>query len=295
MRSVLLAMLMLLAPMAARAQALTEPPPVYVAMVYDQLARGGDYETPDALYTPRLLALWKDMQKDAGDEVGRVDFFPWTNSQDWTLSDLSLTSEIVDGRADRMIVTAKFRNGDRPEIIRTYWEKSDDRWRLDDMQSAGADAWTLSVVLKYGWSSQELAETPGRETADRARAVEADAVAGRIAQPRLAPLPGLVSRIAVERQPRGLEPGDRGVEITILEIDHRVRDAPRVRRKVQREGRRLAAVGVGAFEPGVVIVAHDQPQAEGFIEGDRGGEIAGGGGDLIETHEPLDRRAPRPR
>lgn len=155
MRSVLLAVLILLAPTLARAQVLTDVPAVYVASVYDRLSRGQDYQDPDALYTPRLLALWKDMKKDAGNEVGRVDFFPWTSSQDWTLSDLSLTSEIVDGREDRMIVTTRFRNGGEPEVIRTFWEKSGDRWRLDDMQSLGKDAWTLSVILKYGWSSQD--------------------------------------------------------------------------------------------------------------------------------------------
>ena len=156
MRSLLLALtLILLAPMAAQAQSLDDTPPVYVASVYDRLAKDQNYDDPDALYTPRLLALWKDMRKDAGGEVGRVDFFPWTNSQDWQLSDLSLTSEIVDGREDRMIVTAKFRNGGQSETIRSYWEKTGGRWRLDDMQSVGPLGWTLSVILKYGWSSQD--------------------------------------------------------------------------------------------------------------------------------------------
>lgn len=155
MRSVLLAVLILLAPAVARAQTLTDAPSVYVASVYDRLSRDQTYDDPDALYTPRLLALWQGMRKDAGGEVGRIDFFPWTNSQDWTLSDLSLTSEVVDGRPDRMIVTTRFKNGGEPQVIRTYWEQSGGRWRLDDMQSLGKDAWTLSVILKYGWSSQD--------------------------------------------------------------------------------------------------------------------------------------------
>lgn len=155
MRSVLFAVLILLAPAVARAQALTDAPSVYVASVYDRLSRDQTYDDPDALYTPRLLALWQGMRKDAGGEVGRIDFFPWTNSQDWTLSDLSLTSEVVDGRPDRMIVTTRFKNGGEPQLIRTYWEQSGGRWRLDDMQSLGKDVWTLSVILKYGWSSQD--------------------------------------------------------------------------------------------------------------------------------------------
>ena len=64
MRLLLLAVFLLLAPVTARSQSLDDSPPVYVAGVYDKLANGGDYDPPDALYTPRLLALWKDMEKD---------------------------------------------------------------------------------------------------------------------------------------------------------------------------------------------------------------------------------------
>jgi len=39
-------------------------------------------------------------------------------------------------------------------VIRTFWEKSGGRWRLDDMQSLGKEGWTLSVILKYGWAGE---------------------------------------------------------------------------------------------------------------------------------------------
>ncbi|MCF8505751.1 MAG: YbjP/YqhG family protein [Caulobacter sp.] len=150
MRALLLTALLLLAPGAAWSQSLDDAPPIYVAGVYDQLANGGDYDPPDALYTPRLLALWEDMRRDAGGEVGRLDFFYWTNAQDWTLSDLSIGSTFVDGHEDRMTVTAAFRNGDRAERIHFHFEKTGGRWRLDDVSSGGADPWTLSLLLKYG-------------------------------------------------------------------------------------------------------------------------------------------------
>lgn len=151
MRLVLFAALLLLAPLPAAAQSLSDAPPVYVAGVYDTLANGGDYDPPDALYTPRLLALWKDMRKDSGGEVGRVDFFYWTSSQDWDLKDISIGSAFVDGHEDRMIVTASFRNGGEPRRIRFYFEKAGGRWRLDEVVSELGDAWTLSALLKYGW------------------------------------------------------------------------------------------------------------------------------------------------
>ncbi|MDP1737027.1 MAG: hypothetical protein Q8L23_06270 [Caulobacter sp.] len=151
MRLLLLALALLLTPVVALAQTVGDTPPVYVAQVYDRLANDGDYDPPDALYTPRLLALWRLQRKEAGGEVGRIDFFYWTNSQDWTLSDLSIASEYVDGRDDRMIVTAGFKNAGRPERIRFYFEKTGGRWLLDDVASELGDPWTLSILLKYGW------------------------------------------------------------------------------------------------------------------------------------------------
>ena len=151
MRLFLLAALLLLAPLPVAAQSLGDAPPVYVAGVYDRLANGADYDPPDALYTPRLLALWKDMRKDSGGEVGRVDFFYWTSSQDWDLADVSIGSAFVDGHEDRMIVSASFRNGGEPRRIRFYFEKTGGQWRLDEVVSEEGDRWTLSALLKYGW------------------------------------------------------------------------------------------------------------------------------------------------
>lgn len=155
MRALLLAAVLMFVPAAATAQELTDEPEVYVASVYGRLVNNKPYDTPDALYTPRLQALWKDMARDAKDEVGRVNFFFWTNSQDAELSNFQFEGEPVMQNDDRRIVTAKFRNMDRDEIIVTYWEKIDGRWRLDDVQSQGKDAWTLSVILKYGWVGED--------------------------------------------------------------------------------------------------------------------------------------------
>lgn len=153
MRLFLLALFLLLAPSTVLAQSLDDDaPPVFVAEVYDRLAGGGNYDPPDTLYTPRLLALWKDMETDAAGEVGRLDAFYWTNSQDWSISGVSITSGFVDKHDDdRMIVVAKFRNGERNETIQFYFEKLGGHWRLDDVVSLDEQPWTLSLVLKYGW------------------------------------------------------------------------------------------------------------------------------------------------
>ena len=54
-----------------------------------------------------------------------------------------------------LILCSAFRNMDRDEVIVTYWEKIDGRWRLDDVESGGSTPWTLSVVLKYGWVGED--------------------------------------------------------------------------------------------------------------------------------------------
>lgn len=155
MRLLMLIAMLIGLPLAARAQSLDDEPEVYVAAVYDRLANRQPWETPAALYTPRLAALWADMRKDAGDEVGRVNFDFWVNAQDAELSGFSFGGEPVLGNDSRRIVIARFRNMDRDEVLAFYWERIDGRWRLDDVQSLGKDPWTLSVILKYGWVGED--------------------------------------------------------------------------------------------------------------------------------------------
>ena len=155
MRLLFLTLTLLLAPLAASAQTLGDAPPVYVATAYDKLANNGGFNPPDSLYTPRLRALQALDRREAGGEVGRVDFFPWTNSQDGTLSDLSIASAFVDGREDRMIVTVNFKNEGRPERVHFYWIKSGGKWLIDDISSDLGEPWTLSLVYKYGWAMRD--------------------------------------------------------------------------------------------------------------------------------------------
>lgn len=144
-----------MSPLAAGAQTLDDDPEIYVASVYDRLRKGEAWQTPEALYTPRLQALWKDMTADTGDEVGRVNFDFWTNAQDWELSGFSFSGEPVVQNDSRRIVIARFRNFDRAEVIAFCWERIDGRWRLDDVESRGEDPWTLSVLLKYGFVGED--------------------------------------------------------------------------------------------------------------------------------------------
>ena len=136
---------------AAAATVITDPAS-FVQGVYARLAKGGDYIPPEDIYTPRLAYLWALEAREAGKEVGRIDFLFWIDGQDGTPSDLHLRTVPVEGRADRRIIVATFKNGDQAEDLRFYFQRAAAGWKLDDVVSLkGGAPWTLSVILKYGW------------------------------------------------------------------------------------------------------------------------------------------------
>jgi hypothetical protein len=127
-------------------------PVVFVREVYARLAKGGDYIPPEDIYSARLHALWAGEASDAGGEVGRIDFLFWINGQDGVPSQVRIRTTSVEGRADRRIVVVKFRNGTKRQTLQFYFERLAGAWKLDDVVSLTAgDAWTLSLILKYGW------------------------------------------------------------------------------------------------------------------------------------------------
>jgi len=144
----------LVLPVSAHAAATKiSDPAKFVADVYAHLEKVKDYAAPTDIYSPRLAALFALDSKEAGGEVGRIDFDPWTNAQDFQITDVSVKAQPVENTKDREIVTAKFKNIGKPETILFYFEKAKSGWQLDDMQAPGGDQpWTLSLILKYGWA-----------------------------------------------------------------------------------------------------------------------------------------------
>ncbi len=144
----------LVLPVSAHAAQRTIPDPVkFVSDVYAHFEKSHDYSEPTDVYSPRLAALFALDSKEAGGEVGRIDFDPWVNAQDFEIKNVSVKAQPVDNTKDREIVVAKFKNIGTPETIVFYFEKAKGGgWQLDDMQAPGGEQpWTLSVILKYGW------------------------------------------------------------------------------------------------------------------------------------------------
>ena len=140
-------------PLSANAATRIDDPEKFVRAVYGQFEKQHDYHEPDDIYSDRLKGLFALDSKEAGGEVGRLDFDPWINAQDWQIKNVKVTSEPVELAPSRRTVKATFKNIDRPEDIRFYFERTKDGWKIDDVRSAGKESWTLSLILKYGWDN----------------------------------------------------------------------------------------------------------------------------------------------
>jgi hypothetical protein len=147
--------LMLAAP--ANAATRIDDPVKFVTGLYAQMAAASvqkPYVAPEDIYTPRLAGLFALEKKEAGGEVGRLDFDFWSNAQDWKLSGVSVMGMPTEGASDREIVIAKFRNFGKPQEMRFYFEKTKAGWLLDDARALTGESWTLSLILKYGWDGK---------------------------------------------------------------------------------------------------------------------------------------------
>jgi hypothetical protein len=106
---------------------------------------------PEGVFSPRLAALQELDEKEAHGEVGRGnDFSFWCNCQDGEIKSVTVKGWAVENAPDRKVVEAKFLLDGKKQDLLFYFEKTKASWKIDDVQSRGADAWTLSVIYKYG-------------------------------------------------------------------------------------------------------------------------------------------------
>ena len=139
-------------PLSAHAATRIDDPEKFVRSVYAQYEKSHDAKgAPDDIYSTRLSDLFALDSKEAGGEVGRIDFDPWIDAQDFEIHNVHVTSNPVESAPSRRTVRATFKNLGRSEDIRFYFEKTKQGWKLDDMRSVGKENWTLSLILKYGW------------------------------------------------------------------------------------------------------------------------------------------------
>ena len=118
------------------------------------------YDTPaallKALYTPyttanfdwdnwdesklrskELNALFAADLKEANGDMGRLDFDPYIDGQDYQITDLKIGDATVTGTTAKAEVT--FKNFDSAEDLTFTLVKEADGWKIDDVSSSNKD------------------------------------------------------------------------------------------------------------------------------------------------------------
>ncbi len=106
---------------------------------YFQPVETFDYALLDAtpLQSAGLNALFAKDRVEAGDGIGRIDFDPYVNGQDFELTQLHVAEPVyIAGRA---VVAVGFANFGQPRDMGFVLVREGDSWKIDDMWAAEAD------------------------------------------------------------------------------------------------------------------------------------------------------------
>lgn len=97
-----------------------------------------------------LEALFEqDAAETPEDQVGRLDFDPYVDGQDFDLSDLKIGNPAISGDAAQVEVT--FKNFDAAEDLVFSLVHESDGWKIDDIVSSNPD---------YQWSLKQIMSAP---------------------------------------------------------------------------------------------------------------------------------------
>jgi len=98
------------------------------------------------VYSKRLQALIdKDEAETPAGEVGRMDWDPFVDGQDWEVTGLKISQIYQSGGEAR--VRAVFANFGEPRNIIFNLVREDGKWRIDDIAETLKPRWTMSKIL----------------------------------------------------------------------------------------------------------------------------------------------------
>ena len=129
----------------AAAQARGEPAAA-ISTIYKLYQKPGEPKLPKGIYSPRLQKLFDaDRKRTPKDDIGRLDFDPFINGQDWDIKSVVVTEASRQG--DRATVRVTFTNFGKAQEIVYDLVRGSQRWQIDDIASQKDPRWTLSKIL----------------------------------------------------------------------------------------------------------------------------------------------------
>ena len=139
MRLMLLAALAAFAAGPALAEDFTDPVKLLEA-VYAQYSPTVGFSDPDFTRTQqskRLNALYDADAAEANGEIGRIDFDPYVNGQDFDIQNLSIEPPYYAG--GKALVKVTFTNFGSPQDLGVLLVKEGEAWKIDDLFAASPD------------------------------------------------------------------------------------------------------------------------------------------------------------
>lgn len=119
----------------------TSPKAVVEALYepYFQPSDNFDYQLLDAtpLQSAGLNALFERDREEAGDGIGRIDFDPYVNGQDFQLTELAVGEPVYAG--GRAVVGVTFKNFEQPQDMGYLLVKEGDAWKIDNMWASESE------------------------------------------------------------------------------------------------------------------------------------------------------------
>lgn len=139
MRLSAVAALLLAVASPATAEDFTDPARL-VEAIYAQYAAGVEFPDGDFIRSQqsgRLNALYDADAREADDGIGRVDFDPYVNGQDYQIANLVIHPPYVAG--GKAVVKVTFANMDTPQDLGILLIREGAAWKVDDVWSGGED------------------------------------------------------------------------------------------------------------------------------------------------------------
>ncbi len=130
----------------ALAQSYTDPK-VLIEALY--AFYGPDFELPPdirPLRSERLNALYDRDAEEANGEIGRIDFDPFVNGQDYQIENLEIAEPYVAG--GKAVVRVTFENLGTANELGYLLVKERGGWRIDDVWSGGEYSYDLLDILE---------------------------------------------------------------------------------------------------------------------------------------------------
>jgi hypothetical protein len=135
----------------AAAQTEAEPAAM-IAAIYKQYQGKGDPKIPDSVHSARLQKLMAaDRKRTPKGEVGRLEFDPFVNGQDWEIKKLVVRE--TERKGDRATVRATFDNLGEPQDIEFQLVRRQQRWLLPS--HVGLGHWPDHLITSSARASSD--------------------------------------------------------------------------------------------------------------------------------------------